>query len=69
MYLITELWLFLIGKSWSDKIKDVRVKMENKNATAVVFDKLDDEACKYTGVSVALGLTLETLMKGKCSKC
>ena len=39
------------GKSWSDKVNDVRAKMKAKQATGVVFHKLDDEACKYESLT------------------
>ena len=35
-----------LGKSWLDKVKDVRAKLAKKKADALVVTALDDVACK-----------------------
>lgn len=37
---------FTLGKRWQDKVKDVRVELKKKQATAVVLQALDEIACK-----------------------
>lgn len=34
------------GKSWKDKVKDIRAEMSSNSATSVVVYKLDEVACK-----------------------
>ena len=36
----------IVGKSWHDKVKDVREKMTKKKADALVVTALDEIACK-----------------------
>lgn len=35
------------GKSWEDKMRDLRYQMEVKKAAAVVLQSLDEIACMY----------------------
>jgi len=37
---------FCLGKSWGDKIKELRAEMSSNDATAVIVYKLDEVACK-----------------------
>ena len=40
-------FLFIIGKSWQDKVKDVIKEMDNKNSSMLLLTNLDDIACNY----------------------
>ena len=37
---------FCLGKSWGDKIKELRAEMSSNDASAVIVYKLDEVACK-----------------------
>ena len=37
----------IVGKSWNDKVKEVREKMTKKKADALVVTALDEIACKH----------------------
>ena len=49
---LTSRYIFLlsdaiVGKSWHDKVKEVREKMTKKKADALVITALDEIACKH----------------------
>lgn len=46
LYYFIFLFNFFSGKSWEDKIKDLREQLISNSATAFIVYKLDEVACK-----------------------
>ena len=44
---ISLLFNAILGKSWHDKVKEVREKLTKKKADALVVTALDEIACKH----------------------
>jgi len=38
---------YILGKKWSEKVKEVRVAMEKAGAIAVIVTALDEVACEF----------------------
>ena len=55
-----------VGQTWEDKVKAVRVKLEEKNAHGVVISALDEVACMYQIylISTLYALVLLGLLAG-----
>lgn len=45
-------FLVITGKSWQEKVIDVRLVMKEKAATALIVTALDEVACKYSIVEI-----------------